>query len=196
MSTQWENFLTMALAHAILATLLDCPRSGYDIRKRFEGSVGFFWQANFQQIYRELGKLEENGLVQSEAIVQQGRPDKKVFAVTADGESFLQAWMQTPCEMAPIRDDLMVKMFAGFMVPREAILKELQEHRSLHQERLAIYEQIQRNAYANPENLSEKELFRYLTLCGGIQYERGWLSWCEEAISILTKYSASLANKT
>jgi hypothetical protein len=41
---------------------------GYDIRKRFEGSVGFFWQANFQQIYRELGKLEEQGLVRSEAI--------------------------------------------------------------------------------------------------------------------------------
>jgi DNA-binding PadR family transcriptional regulator len=194
MSTQLENFLKMALAHAILATLLDSPRSGYDIRKLFEGSVGFFWQANFQQIYRELGKLEEKGLVQSEAIAQQGRPDKKVFAVTEAGESFLQAWMQTPCEMAPIRDDLMVKMFAGFMVSKEAMLQELQEHRSLHQERLAIYQQIQQNAFANPEHLSEQELFRYLTLCGGIQYERGWLNWCEEAIAILNKYSVSLAN--
>jgi DNA-binding PadR family transcriptional regulator len=194
MSTQLENFLTMALAHAILATLLDSSRSGYDIRKLFEGSVGFFWQANFQQIYRELGKLEEKGLVQSEAIAQQGRPDKKVFTVTETGESFLQAWMQTSCEMAPIRDDLMVKMFAGFMVPKEAMLQELQEHRSFHQERLATYEQIQRNAYTNPENLLEKELFRYLTLCGGIQYERGWLSWCEEAIAMLNTYSASSTN--
>jgi DNA-binding PadR family transcriptional regulator len=191
MSILLENFLVMALAHAILATLLDCPRSGYDIRKRFEGSVGFFWQANFQQIYRELAKLEEQGLVQSEAIAQQGRPDKKVFAVTADGEGFLQAWMKTPCEMAPIRDELMVKMFAGFLVSKAEILAELQEHRSLHQERLAIYQQIQRNAYTNTENLSEKELFRYLTLCGGIQYEQGWLNWCEEAIAILTKYLAS-----
>ncbi|NJR66994.1 MAG: PadR family transcriptional regulator [Leptolyngbyaceae cyanobacterium CRU_2_3] len=181
----------MALAHAILATLLDSSQSGYDLRKCFEGSVGFFWQASFQQIYRELGKLEEQGLVQSEAIAQQGRPDKKVFAVTAEGEAFLQAWIRTPCEMAPIRDDLLVKMFAGFLVPKVEMLAELKEHRSLHQERLAIYQQIQRNAYANPENLSEKELFHYLTLCGGIQYEQGWLNWCEEAISILTKSSAS-----
>ncbi len=78
----------MALAHAILAALLDCPCSGYDLRKRFEGSVGFFWQASFQQIYRELGKLEELGWVESEAIVQQGRPDK-----------FEQAWL-TWCEEA------------------------------------------------------------------------------------------------
>ncbi len=176
----------MALTHAILATLLDRPCSGYDLRKQFEGSVGFFWQASFQQIYRELAKLEEKGLVQSEAIVQQGRPDKKVFAVTGDGEAFLQAWMQTSCEMAPIRDELMVKMFAGFMIPREAILMELEEHRCLHQERLAVYQQIQRNAFAVPENLSERELFRYLTLCSGIQYEQGWLKWCEEAIALLT----------
>jgi DNA-binding PadR family transcriptional regulator len=184
----------MALAHAILATLLDQPYSGYDLRRRFEGSVGFFWQASFQQIYRELGKLEEQGLVQSEAIAQQGRPDKRIFAVTADGEAFLQTWIQTPCEMAPIRDDLMVKMFAGFVVPRAEILKELQEHQVLHQERLAIYQQIRQNAFAKPEQLPDQELFRYLTLCGGIQYERGWLNWCKEAMAILAKHSASPVN--
>lgn len=181
----------MALAHAILATLMDLPCSGYDLRKRFEGSVGFFWQASFQQIYRELGKLEEQGLVQSEAIAQQGRPDKKVFAVTAEGEAFLQVWIQNPCEMAPVRDELLVKMFAGFVVPKEKILMELKEHRSLHQERLLVYQQIQQNAFANPENLSEKELFRYLTLRNGIQFEMGWLAWCEEAIARLIEHSAS-----
>jgi DNA-binding PadR family transcriptional regulator len=177
----------MALAHAILATLMDYPSSGYDLRKSFEGSVGFFWQASFQQIYRELGKLEEQGLVQSEAIAQQGRPDKKVFAVTRDGEAFLQAWIQTPCEMAPLRDDLLVKMFAGFVVPRETILTQIREHRALHQERLAVYQQIQQNAFANPGNLSEKDRFRYLTLRNGIQFEIGWLAWCEEAIAILSQ---------
>jgi DNA-binding PadR family transcriptional regulator len=175
----------MALAHAILATLMDCPCSGYDLRKRFEGSVGFFWQASFQQIYRELGKLEEQGLVQSEGIAQQGRPDKKMFSVTAAGEGFLQSWIQQPCEIAPLRDDLLVKMFAGFVAPRETILLELNAHRRLHQERLAVYQQIKQNAFANPANLSEKDLFRYLTLCNGIQFEIGWLAWCEEAITLL-----------
>jgi DNA-binding PadR family transcriptional regulator len=181
----------MALAHAILATLMDCPSSGYDLRKRFEASVGFFWQASFQQIYRELGKLEEQGLVQSQAIAQQGRPDKKIFAVTDDGEAFLQAWIQTPCEMAPLRDDLLVKMFAGFTVPREAMLLELREHESQHQERLTVYRKIQQNSFANPANLSEKELFRYMTLRSGIQFETGWIAWCQEAIAMLGEHPAS-----
>jgi DNA-binding PadR family transcriptional regulator len=182
----------MALAHAILATLLDHPCSGYDLRKRFEASVGFFWQASFQQIYRELGKLEEQGLVQSEAIAQQGRPDKKVFAVTGDGEAVLQAWIQSPCDLAPLRDELLVKLFAGFVVPRETILRELREHRSLHQERLAVYQQIQQNAFANPAHLPEKDLFRYLTLRSGIRIETEWIAWCEEAIAVLSEHSANL----
>jgi DNA-binding PadR family transcriptional regulator len=175
----------MALAHAILATLMDCPCSGYDLRKRFEGSVGFFWQASFQQIYRELGKLEEQGLVQSEAIVQQARPDKKMFAVTKAGEALLQDWVRVSCEMPPLRDELLVKMFAGFMVPRATMLAQLREHRSLHQERLALYRQIQQSAFAQPAQLPESELFRYLTLRNGIRLETEWLNWCEEALGLL-----------
>jgi DNA-binding PadR family transcriptional regulator len=175
----------MALSQAILATLLDRPCSGYDLRKRFEGSVGFFWQASFQQIYCELSKLQAQGLVQGEAVAQQGRPDKTVFAVTTAGEAFLQTWIQQACDMAPVRDDLMVKMFAGFLVPQERILTELQAHQVQHRERLAIYYQIEQAAYAHPQALSEKDLFRYLTLRAGIQYETGWLAWCEEAMTRL-----------
>jgi DNA-binding PadR family transcriptional regulator len=175
----------MALAHAILAALLDCPCSGYDLRKRFEGSVGFFWQASFQQIYRELGRLEDQGWVESEAIVQQGRPDKKLYAVTAVGETVLQAWIQEPCEMAPLRDELLVKMFAGSVVPKAVMLKQLREHRQRHQERLAVYEQIQSNAFADSTVLSEKAQFQYLTLLNGMGFEQAWLAWCEEAIDRL-----------
>jgi DNA-binding PadR family transcriptional regulator len=185
----------MALAHAILATIIDCPCSGYDLRKQFEGSVGFFWQASFQQIYRELGKLEERGFVESEAIAQQSRPDKKVFSVTAAGEAFLQDWIQEPCEMAPVREDLLVKMFAGSLVPREKILRQLKDHRSMHEERLAVYQQIEKNAFPPPLiNSSTKDLFRYLTLRSGIQYETGWLTWCETAIALLTEHFASVIN--
>src|SRR3546814_2053023 len=47
----------MALSHAILVTLLDRPHSGYEISKRFDQTVGFFWRARKQQIYQELHKL-------------------------------------------------------------------------------------------------------------------------------------------
>jgi len=175
----------MALAHAILATLMDCPLSGYDLRKRFEISVGFFWQASFQQIYRELSKMEQDQLVTSETIEQQGRPDKKIFAMTAAGKEFLQDWIQKPCGMPPLRDDLLVKMFAGFVVPRETFLLELEAHRSQHEERLAVYQQIQQNQFANVAEIPNENLFRYLTLRNGIRLETEWLAWSEEAVALL-----------
>lgn len=175
----------MALSHAILAILLERPCSGYDLRKRFEGSVGFFWQASFQQIYRELSKLEEQGLLSSETIHQQNRPDKKVYQVTEAGKDYLTAWIAEPCDIAPPRDDLLVKVFAGYLVPMETFLVELRQHRTQHQERLTVYRQIEQQSFPNPEPLSIEEKFRYLTLLNGIRYETAWLAWCEEAIAIL-----------
>jgi DNA-binding PadR family transcriptional regulator len=58
---------------------------GYDLSKRFDGSVGFFWNATQQQIYRELAKLEDQGWISPQTISQQGRPDKKLYSVTDFG---------------------------------------------------------------------------------------------------------------
>lgn len=56
----------MALAEAILVCLTERPMSGYDLAKNFDASIGFFWRASHQQIYRELGRLREKGYVISE----------------------------------------------------------------------------------------------------------------------------------
>ncbi|NJM64619.1 MAG: PadR family transcriptional regulator [Acaryochloris sp. RU_4_1] len=176
----------MALSHAILATLLGRPCSGYDLRKQFEGSVGFFWQASFQQIYRELSKLEEQGLLSSETVHQQNRPDKKIFQVTEAGAEYLKFWMAEPGNMAPLRDDLLVKVFAGFLVPKQILLAELKQHQTQHQDRLAVYRQIEVKFFPDPESLPMAEKFRYLTLQNGIHHELAWLAWCEEAIALLS----------
>ncbi len=175
----------MALSHAILATLLDRPCSGYDLRKHFEGSVGFFWQASFQQIYRELTKLEEQGWLNAETVAQSKRPDKKIYRVTPLGVEALKTWLATPCDMAALRDDLLVKLFAGHLLPPAAILAELAQHRALHESRLAAYQHIEQLAFAEPRSLPMADKFRYLTLRQGIRLEREWLAWCEEAIALL-----------
>ena len=51
----------MSLAHALLTSLLEQPSSGYDLARRFDKSIGHFWQATHQQIYRELGRMEKAG---------------------------------------------------------------------------------------------------------------------------------------
>jgi DNA-binding PadR family transcriptional regulator len=182
----------VALSHAILATLVGGACSGYDLRKQFEGSVGFFWQASFQQIYRELSRLEEQGLVQSQTVHQASRPDKKLYQVTEAGKAELKAWIAAPADMAPIKDDLLVKIFAGYLVPSVTLLAELRRHQIQHQERLQVYRTLEQKFFAQPEQLAIADRFRYLTLRNGIRYETEWLAWCEEAIAFLATNGNSL----
>lgn len=175
----------MAIAHAILVSLLESPASGYDLGKRFESSVGFFWKATHQQIYRELTKLEEQSWISAKVIAQENRPDKKLYSVTELGKQQLIEWMVQPGEPAPVKDDLLVKLFAGYIAPRAIIVQELERHRQLHAQRLKTYQVMEQQYFPNPQALSQPQKFHYLTLRKGIGYETDWIGWCEEAIALL-----------
>ncbi len=175
----------MAIAHAILVSLIENPASGYDLGKQFDSSVGFFWKATHQQIYRELTKLEEQGWISAEVIAQENRPDKKLYSVTELGKQQLIEWMAQVSEPTPIKDDLLVKIFAGYLAPVETLLEELEHHRQLHAQKLKTYQDIEHQYFQNPQTLSLQAKFRYLTLRKGIGYERDWIAWCDEAIALL-----------
>ncbi|NEE19162.1 PadR family transcriptional regulator, partial [Streptomyces sp. SID7499] len=55
----------MSLPHAILTALLEKPSSGLELTRRFDRSIGYFWSSTHQQIYRELGKLEQAGRIRA-----------------------------------------------------------------------------------------------------------------------------------
>jgi DNA-binding PadR family transcriptional regulator len=69
----------MALRHAVRAALLDADASGYELAKRFDASVANFWRVVPQQIYGELRRLEQQGLIRGRALRQRGRPDKRLI---------------------------------------------------------------------------------------------------------------------
>jgi hypothetical protein len=93
--------------------------------------------------------------------------------------------MAQPSELTSIKDELLVKIFAGYMAPKEAILEELERHRQLHAEKLKIYQDIEQQYFQNPQALCPQAKFRYLTLRKGIGYEMDWITWCDEAIGLL-----------
>ncbi|WOD41410.1 PadR family transcriptional regulator [Nodosilinea sp. E11] len=175
----------MALSHAILSALTDRSCSGYDLAKQFDGSVGFFWHASHQQIYRELTKLEDQGLVTAEAIAQAGKPDKKLYRLTAAGQTYLKEWIAQPAKCTPTKDDLLVKLFVGYLVPPATMAATLEHERAQHQATLEAYRDIERTYFANPEAMSLTAQFQYITLRNGIYYETSWLAWCDETLVTL-----------
>lgn len=181
-----KRSMDMALAHAILAFLAVGPCSGYGLAKEFDGSVGCFWEATHQQIYRELAKLENRGWVSFETIPQENRLDKKLYHLTELGQKQLTEWIAQPTELAPTREDLLVKTFVAYLVPPQIIVKELERRRQTHLKKLSIYQDKEQQYKKNPQELSPEAKLRYLLLRRGIRYEADWVGWCDEALHLLS----------
>lgn len=175
----------MALSHAILVSLLDRPQSGYDLAKRFDQTVGFFWPVSHQQIYLELHKLARAGWVRSETVEQTDRPNRIVYELTDDGRRALDSWVTEPTEPPTFKEELLVKLFALGAANQESLAGEVERRRTLHVERLARYESIMAEHYPDPARLSPRKRGRYLGLRMGILTERSMILWCEEAIACL-----------
>jgi hypothetical protein len=114
--------------------------------------------------------------------------------MTETGRKELMDWISQPSELTPIKEELLVKIYAGHYVSPAVILKHLEHHHQAHQERLATYQTIQQQYFQNPETLPQAFKFHYLTLLSGLHYEQGQIDWCEEAIAYLRAHVSEAQN--
>ena len=156
----------MALTHAILVALSEQSGSGYELARRFDRSIGHFWTATHQQIYRTLRTMEGDGWVSATAVVQQGRPDKKVYTVSPAGRAELARWIAGLDDLAALRDQLV-------------------SVRAQHAGRLDAYRDIEKQQFPDPVALTGAALHQYLVLRGGIRTERGSVEWLDEVLTAL-----------
>jgi DNA-binding PadR family transcriptional regulator len=175
----------MALEHAILVALTEHSGSGYELARRFDKSIGYFWSATHQQIYRVLKRMDEAGWVDGEAVAQDGRPDKKVYRVSESGRAELSRWIAEPAEIGVLRGELAVKIRGAAHGDIDALCTEVARHRDTHAERLDLYRLMEKHDFSAPEQLSGTELHQYLVLRGGIRVEEGFTQWCDEVLNAL-----------
>ncbi|GAB0103904.1 PadR family transcriptional regulator [Nocardia sp. JMUB6875] len=186
----------MALEHALLVSLTERASSGYDLAQRFDKSIGFFWNATHQQIYRVLKRMDEQGWVVAETVPQDGRPDKKVYTVSEAGLDELIRWIGEPIELEPMRNEMGVKLRAASLGDISGIMAEIKRHRDQHEHRLDLYRAFEKKDYPAPDQLSGKKLHLYLVLRGGIRVEEGIIDWCDEVLDALKRDSGTPKNDT
>jgi DNA-binding PadR family transcriptional regulator len=177
----------VALAHAILVSLLDRPQSGYDLAKRFDQTVGYFWKASHQQIYLELHKLAQAGCIQGEKVEQESRPNRIVYAITPLGRDALDSWVEERTEPPSVKEELLVKLFALGSVSTDTMLAEVERRLAFHTARLAEYEAVMAEHYPEPERLGARKRGLYLGLRMGILFERSTVEWCREAAAAVAE---------
>jgi DNA-binding PadR family transcriptional regulator len=175
------------LKFAILELLHRKPLSGYQLKRRFQGSIVFFWRANHSQIYLELNRMEKAGLVLSNQVPQDGRPTKKVYAVTDKGLQALVQWLREAPKLQSVKDEMLLKCFAFNLIEPDEAAAQLVHHRKLHEERMSHYREIKRQLdarHGDPLETSDPILFwNFLCLRQAIAFERMYIGWCEWALA-------------
>lgn len=133
----------MSLAHAVLTSLLEKASSGYDLARRFDKSIGYFWHATHQQIYRELARMEAAGWIASSAAPDAGKTRKREYRVLPAGHAELVRWAHAPSPPMDLRDEFMVKLRADARLGEVDLRPELLRQIEQHQEKLAHYRRIE-----------------------------------------------------
>ncbi|MBR0752974.1 PadR family transcriptional regulator [Bradyrhizobium jicamae] len=178
----------MALGDAILACLTERPMTGYELAKTFDASIGFFWKADHQQIYRELSRLRDKGHVVGTEVVQTGKPNKLVYTLTAEGRAALKHWAAKPSVPPSIKDDLLVRLCALDSVDIEPLRADLMARLEHHRDRYERYERLINKRL--PQGVaSPADLGKMLGLRIGLRHERVVVEWCEEALEALSAIS-------
>lgn len=181
----------MALPHAILVSLCEQASSGYELARRFDRSIGYFWSATHQQIYRTLRSMEDDGWVRVREVEQHGRPDKKEYTVTPAGHAELARWIAEPLSgrgstVADNRTrDLAVKIRAAAYGDTDAIRAQAEQLRTERAALLDTYRGFEKQQFPNPAGLTGSERHQYLVLRGGIRAEEGAIEWLTEVLEVL-----------
>jgi DNA-binding PadR family transcriptional regulator len=185
----------MSLRHAVLAALTSGEASGYELAKRFDLGVANFWHARRQQIYAELTRLHEDGLVSATEVPQRNRPTKRLFALTPAGVAELDSFAAAPRQPTALRDELTVAVQAADVVGTDGLVRNLERRIEQARSRRAHLEALERTILGGR---TEEEFVRttrhlgpYLTCRRGIRHEADTEDWCGWAIELLRARSAA-----
>jgi PadR family transcriptional regulator AphA len=161
-----------ATAYVILGMVSKDPRSGYEIKAAVDGSTRFFWAASYGQIYPELKRLSEAGLVVGVDSPTGGRR-RTVYEITADGEEELKAWLRQPPATYEMREEGLLKLFFAEALPREEAVEIL---RAMREHRRAVASQLRG---MEPMAAAKEDPFPLVVLQGGIEFTEWFADWCE-----------------
>jgi PadR family transcriptional regulator AphA len=198
----------MALRYAILGYLSTAPGSGYDLAQQLQGGLGWFWSASHSQIYPELKRLEDAGLVEGAPTTVGEKLEKRVYSITDEGRKALTAWASGPPVYRPNRDPERLQLIFADLASPDVIRQHLMAHRDhfarrrdllvdTHSKILARqHERVERRYEGRaPEQQALTLLLRDLAYSGDIERAELEVRWAEAALARLDEHEKSVAKK-
>ncbi|HEX5610403.1 MAG TPA: PadR family transcriptional regulator [Solirubrobacterales bacterium] len=159
-------------AYVILGLVSKEPRSGYEIKAVVDRTTRFFWAASYGQIYPELKRLSEAGLVVGVDAPTGGRKRTR-YEITADGEEELKGWLRQPPGTFEMRDEGLLKLFFAALLPPEEAVEIV---RSMRAHREAVNAQLRE---MEPAAQGKDDPYPLTVLRSGIEFTDWFVDWCK-----------------
>lgn len=159
-----------ATAGALLGFLHAGPMSGWDLVRTAQRTLGTFWSVTRSQVYRELARLAEDGLVE---VGERGPRARRPYALTDAGRKAFLAWLDREPEPEQIRFPLLLTLGFGRHLPPERLAAFVEANRQVHAERLDHY--LRQRAEGGGDG--DQDPWATAILDFGIHYEKAVLEW-------------------
>lgn len=170
----------MSLRHALLGLLAEQPASGYELTRVFEASLAqYAWHARHSQIYPELNKLADEGLV---TVVGSGARNRRTYGLTDDGRAELHRWLVTPPGPTNVRNESVLRMFLLTTLPPDDARTMLRRFADEGARLAAVLAGIRHDE--SPEAVLE---FGQIAAEFGLRYCRMQQEWARWAVEQLDK---------
>jgi DNA-binding PadR family transcriptional regulator len=126
-SSQRTKTLTITEAAVLSLLAIEGESSGYDLLRQARKSVANIWAPAKTQLYAVLPRLVASGLATQRAVVQERRPDKQIYRITAAGRAELQRWLDDPDDTA--KSAFFLRLFVGGLADQDSLLAHVERFR-------------------------------------------------------------------
>lgn len=172
-------------AYVILGMLsIEPNKSGYDIRKAIEDTVGHFWSESYGQIYPTLKRLTDKGMIVSTKPNKDARKGRQQYSLTDEGRACLSEWLAIPYQNDPPRNEFLLKLFFGREVDLSVSIVHVRDYQEKNRKLLATLAAVEKFAQGQPSGEAPPPHWM-LTLTLGIALSRTALEWSEDALDKL-----------
>ncbi|WP_224241218.1 PadR family transcriptional regulator [Hyalangium gracile] len=167
---------------AVLGVLARGPASGYEIRRRIEGSFGHFWQESLGQLYPTLSALSAEGLIR--VVDEGGLGDRKRirYAITKKGREALALWIKEAPAPHVERNELLLKLFFANEGELADALAHLESSSRDAQAQRDFLLTLEKELFPTGEPRELDALLGWLTLQYGLAGLGAHIDWCKGAL--------------
>ncbi len=174
-------------AYIILGLLDHEELSGYDIKKRIDSMIRYFWEVGYGQIYPTLKTLESEGLITKKSAESSKGPEKYLYSITGAGRVVLKEWLEIPETKEYTRYEILLKLFFSSRISAEENISRINAFREQHQRNLEMITFFEKNL-ENVMAENTDHLYYYLTVLFGEQVYKAYISWAEQAVNLIEEF--------